>query len=185
MTERWPCGHNPGVSLSIRPSFAVELQRPSPQVIEELAAALATGSFPLRRARVPGGGDSGRRDRDHLTLTVEPSEQRLWSPWLAIDVTANDGGTLIFARFSPHPSVWTGFAFAYLTLGVILLFSLMFAGAQAMTGAVLWPLLVSAGAACALGALWAVTQIGIRLARGQMEALHAALDRAINSVSSA
>ncbi|MBL0220333.1 MAG: hypothetical protein IPQ07_41500 [Myxococcales bacterium] len=136
----------------------------------------------MRRARVPGGGrDLSARDRDHLVLTVPAAQQRLWSPWLTIDITPRDGGSHLFARFSPHPSVWTGFAFGYLTFGVVLLFSLIFAGAHAMVGGELWPFQVSAGALLVLGAMWGASRVGQQLARGQMTTLRHELERAIET----
>ncbi len=169
-----------GVTLALRPSFAVDLPIPSRQAIERLHAQLAAGAQQVRRARVPGGGrEVSGRDRDHLVLTVPASQQRVWSPWLTIDITPGEGGTHLFARFSPHPSVWTGFAFGYLTFGIVLMFSLIFAGAHAMVGRELWPLVLSAGALLVLGAMWWAARLGQRLARGQMDTLRHELERAI------
>lgn len=118
-------------------------------------------------------------DRDHFLLTVPASQQHVWSPWLTIDITAREGGSHLFARFGPHPSVWTGFAFTYLTLGLVLVFSLIFAGAQAMVGGGLWPLAISGGALVGAVAMWTASRVGLQLAREQMEAVRHELDRAI------
>lgn len=168
------------MTLTLRPSFSVDLPIPSRQAIERLHAQLAGGAQQVRRARVPGGGrEVSARHRDHLVLTVPAPQQRLWSPWLTIDITPRDGGSHVFARFSPHPSVWTGFAFGYLTFGIVLMFSLIFASAHAMVGGELWPLALSAGALFVLGAMWGASRVGQHLARVQMDTLRHELERAI------
>lgn len=169
------------VALAIRPSFSFDLPVPSRQASEALAAQLAIGSQQLRRARAPGGGlgAGGVGDRDHLLLTVPEAQQRVWSPWLTIDITARDGGSHLFARFGPHPSVWTGFAFGYLTLGIAVVFSLIFTSAQAMVGGGLWALWITAGALVAAAGMWTFSRVGLGLAGAQMEAIRSELDRAL------
>lgn len=170
-----------GVSLALRPSFSIDLPVPSKQAIERVAAELAAGSQQLRRARAPGGGGGGGgvADRDHFLLSVPSSEQRVWSPWLTIDITAREGGSHLFARFGPHPSVWTGFAFGYLTLGIVIVFSLIFAGAQAMVGGSGWSLWITGGALGAAVLMWTASRVGLSLARTQMDAVRRELDRAL------
>lgn len=176
------------VTLAFRPSFAVELPLPSHEAIERLGAALAAGRLPLRRTRVPGGGRDARpRDSDSLVLTIPAAEQHFWSPWLTIDLSPRGDGTHLFARFSPHPSVWTGFAFGYLGLGLVLLVSLVIAASSALVpdSGQAWALWVSLGAALAMAGMWWASQLGQRLAHGQMEELRQALDRAIASTAGA
>jgi len=167
-------------AVALRPTFSVDLPIPSRDAIDGLAAQLAAGAQQLRRAREPGGGgDGATRERDHLILTVPTAQQRVWSPWLTIDITPREAGAHVFARFGPHPSLWTGFAFGYLTVGLSLLFSLIFAGVLATLGGDLWPLKISAVALVVLGAMWWSARIGQRLAQGQMRALSDELDRAL------
>ncbi len=166
--------------MALRPSFLVDLPMPSREAIDGLGAQLAAGAQQLRRTRVPGGGgNTATRDHDHLVLTVPESQQRLWSPWLTIDIAPSDAGTRLFARFSPHPSVWTGFAFGYLTTSVGLVLSLIFAGAKAMVGGDPWPFAISAAAVLVLAAMWSAARLGQRLAQAQMSALRDELERAV------
>ena len=170
------------MTLALRPSFSVDLTRPSGEVIAQLARGLAAGPMHLRRARVPGGGrDAGPRRRDHLVLTAPRGQQRFWSPWLTIDVSPRGAGTQVHARFSPHPSVWTGFAFGYLTLGLVLAVSLVIAGAGMLVPGreQSWALVLAAGVALVLGGMWTASQLGQRLARTQMEELRGELERAL------
>lgn len=111
----------------------------------------------------------------------------MWSPWLEIDVSPNEGGTRIGARFSPHPSVWTGFAFGYLTLGVVCLVALtiVVSGEMLEGGEQRWAWWLVGGAAVAMIAMWGVSMIGQRLAHDQMQTLRTNLDRAIEACRAA
>lgn len=172
------------MAIVLRPRFELELARPSREVIEQLSAHLRSTSLVLRRARVPGGGaERGPRDQDHLTLTIPKPEQHLWSPWLEIEVSPNQDGTRIGARFSPHPSVWTGFAFGYLTLGVVGLVALtIVASGEMLDGSEQrWAWWLVGGAAVAMIAMWGVSMLGQRLARDQMQTLRTNLDRAVEA----
>jgi hypothetical protein len=169
------------VALALRPTFTVQLPMACPEALELLGATLATRPVQLRKTRTPGGGRIEQaRDSDHLVVTVQDADQHFWSPWLTVDVTSRPGGSQLVARFSPHPSVWTGFAFGYLTLGVACMFSLVFAGALAMMGGEPWTLWISGGTALALVGMWWASQIGQRLAHVQMELLRRELERAVD-----
>lgn len=171
------------MSASIRPSFSVDLACPSRVVLERLFARFEGGPYQLRRTRSFGseGGVSRVRDHDHFILTVAEAEQRLWTPWLNVEVSPRGDGSHLFARFSPHPSVWTLVAFAYLGMSTILLLSLCFSGALVMSGSPPWALGVSAAAALVMGGLWVASQVGQRWGHAQMEELRAALEGAIEA----
>jgi len=86
--------------------------------------------------------------------------------------------THLAGRFSPHPTVWTAFAFGYLALGVLSFFASVFAYSQ-------WSLGSTPSALWALGsfaliavAMWWSAQVGQRLARGQMIELRLLLEAA-------
>lgn len=169
------------MSLALRPSWSVEIAQPSRAVIERLAAPLSASGLTLKPSRIPGGGDAGLRDTDFFLLSAPAAEQRVWSPWLSIDVAPRGDGTHVHARFSPHPSVWTGFAFGYLTLGVVFLVALVIASSGTLVpGAGQgWALWLAGGVALAIAGMWGAAQLGQRLGAAQMEALRGALDRAL------
>lgn len=170
------------MSAAIRPSFSLDLACPSRLVLERLFARLGSGRYPLRRTRSFGSehGAAKVRERDHFILTVPDAEQHFWSPWLNVEVTPQGEGSHLFARFSPHPSVWTMFAFAYLGLSTVLLLSLCVAGALVMSGSSPWALWISAAAALIMVAMWGASQVGQRLAHAQMEELRAELERVVS-----
>ena len=168
--------------MALRPTFSMDLPCASRTAIERLGAHLAARPLVLKRSRTPGGGvERTLRDEAHLVLTVPPEQRHFWSPWLDVEVAARGGGTHLHARFSPHPSVWTGFAFAYLVLGVACAVSLVIAGSAALLpdSSQTWALWVAGGAALAMVGMWGASQLGQRLAAEQMEVLQRELDQAI------
>jgi hypothetical protein len=172
--------------MALRPGFALDVAMPSRHLIDQLAGELERGTMTLKRTRHPGGGGVGTAgDSDHLVLTVPEAEQHFWSPWLTVEVSARESGTHVNAKFSPHPSVWTGFAFGYLTMTVLLAVSLVVAATAFLVpgGGQLWVLWVSLGAALGIAGLWWSSQIGQRLAHDQMVALRSELDRALSVIA--
>lgn len=173
------------MAITLRPSFAIDLAMPSCNALPRLTAELASGAMALRRTRVPGGGrDAGPGDRDHLVLTVPETQQHFWSPWLTIEMTPRGDGAHLFARFSPHPSVWTAFAFGYLALGTLTVVALAVAASGLLVPGtdLAWSLWVAAGCVLAMVAMWWISQIGQRIARQQMTTLTVELDRALDAI---
>ncbi len=170
------------MAFSLRPSFEIELDMPSGELIDQIASRLGAMRLELRRTRVPGGGVSEptRRDRDQLVITVLPEARHFWSPWLTLDVGPRGEGSHLSATFSPHPSVWTAYMFGYLALGIVLLFSLLFAASVVMMdGGAPWSLWVAGGAVGGAFAMWWVSVLGQKLAAAQMDELRGALTQVI------
>jgi hypothetical protein len=123
---------------------------------------------------------------NHLTITVPRSVRHFWSPWLWIEITAdeeNPGESRLFARFSPHPSVWTGVMLCQLSLIVIASLAAMFALAQVtidQAPTALW--VVPIALALAAGVYW-MSLIGQRLAHEQMVLLHGHVDAALRDAT--
>lgn len=166
--------------MRLRPTFHLDRPEPYADVAGRLRQRLNGAQFDAKWARTPGSHENGLRDeRDHIIVCLHPPFRHFWSPWLHLEVQGDDAGTRIEGRFSPHPSVWSGFAFAYLALSVICFFSLVFASAQLLLGQVPWASGISL-ACVAIGAgLWWAAQLGQGLATAQMELLRAALDGAL------
>jgi hypothetical protein len=172
--------------LALRPSFSIDLPLASRTVIDALCERLASGPMSFRRARVPGGGaERGPREHDHLVLTVPTTDRHFWSPWLAIEISPRGEQAHLFARFSPHPSVWTGFAFGYLGLGLIGAVAVVIAASSLLVpnSGQPWALGLAGGTVLAMGGMWWASQIGQRIAHAQMTALRAELDRALDGVT--
>lgn len=170
------------MGLALQPSFSLDLDCPSRVVLQRLFARLSDGPHELRRTRVFGGGQQAELpDADHFVLAVAGPEQRVWSPWLNVDVAPQGEGARLYARFSPHPSMWILFVFAYIALSALFLFSLCFAAAQRMLGTQPWALYGTLGSGLSMLGLWGAAQVGQHLSRAQMASLRAELEQALTT----
>ena len=77
-------------------------------------------------------------------------------------------GTTVHGLIGPHPNLWTMFAFLYGSLVCVVFFGLMLGFAQMMIDRATWGLWVAAAAVLTMGVLYAVSQVGQRLAQEQM-----------------
>lgn len=171
-----------GMGLGLRPHVEVLVPASSRDTFQHVCAHFEQTPNIVRRTRVPGGGtDTAPRDADHLVVTVPAAVRHFWSPWLTIEITPREHEAHVLARFSPHPSVWTGFAFCYLSLGLVALVAITIgaAGAWLPDSSQTWAFWVAAAAAAAMVGLWLTAQIGQRLASEQMALLRAELERAL------
>lgn len=85
----------------------------------------------------------------------------------------------LHGRFTPYPSIWTGFAFSYLALIVLALFASVWGLSQWLIDQRPTALWAALGCCVAMGLLWWSAQVNQRLALGQMEALRGAVDGVI------
>lgn len=135
----------------------------------------------------------GRRAGHHMMLTVHKDRQHFWSPWLNLEVEQHDPPThapptpdqltTILGRFSPAPSVWTGFMLVYITLASVAFFAAMFGLSQWMMKNpphYLWIVLI-----CALLAAltWWFAQVGQKLAHEQMHLLRETVEQELAAVA--
>lgn len=172
-------------ALALRPTFAVGLQEDPAAVAAALRSHLGATGLEVKWSQVPGSkgaGTSAARPHCHALLSVPKAEQRLWSPWLYLDIHPHPEGTSateVLCRFAPHPSVWTAFAFSYLVLTVGVLAGLVGGAAQLMLGRTpqaAW--LIPACLAMGL-VLFGLARAGQRLAAAQMQALRDQLRAAL------
>ncbi len=167
-----------------RPNFTVDAALPLAEVQDRLQSGLVGPAYEVRWSRSPHGGGTAHRAA-HLVVAFKQEHRHFWSPWLVLDLETRDdadgaGITRVIGRFSPHPTVWTGYTFTYLALGVIAFFSSVFAFSQHSLGgspSSLWGLLASA--VMAAGLLWS-SWVGQRLAREQMIELRRHLEMALS-----
>ena len=154
----------------VRPTFQLSLSVPVEHAVRHLGACLRRDAA-HHPVEVLG---------QHVVLTIPPEARHFWSPWLTMETVATDTGSVLHARFSPKPSVWTGFMFAYISLFTAGCFGLMFAASLAVIGRPVWLALMLGSASFAAAiAMYAAAQVGQRLAHDQMSELrdlvHAAL----------
>lgn len=150
------------MSFGLRPTVHLPSALAAEALLDRFERMLADRDSPCE------GNVLGR----HVTLRIHASERHFWSPWLNIEIEpVPSGGSILHARFSPHPNIWTMVALSYLTMSVVFMIGGCFGLAQwwiQRPPTALWAmplaLLVSA-------ALWVLSQVGQRLAAAEMEML--------------
>lgn len=152
-----------------RPRFSVELACRVDDVMDAL------------RERIDGGVPDvvGAFSRRHGVLKIPLEHRRFWSPELSLTVEPVDEATertRVRGRFAPHPQIWTGFVFVYLTLFLIGLSGLVYGLAQLTlerTPVALWVPLASLGLSAFV---YGATFIGQGLGAEEMYQLRGTLD---------
>ncbi|GAB5496218.1 MAG: hypothetical protein Phyf2KO_12980 [Phycisphaerales bacterium] len=153
-------------ALDIRPSFTLE-HAFGP---EELASHI------MGAASADASGVFAQRAGLHITISPVVVDRHLWSPWLHVEVEESESGSLVRAKYSPHPNLWTSFAFGYLTLGTLVFFAGFFALAQTLIGQGTWAWWVTVASLVGMFVMWLIAKVGQRLAHDQMIELRQKLD---------
>ena len=142
----------------MRPTYLMESAVPA----ENLMACLQRGF-----AQFPDEFQSQFRRR-HAMVSILESRRHFWSPWLHLETQEREEGCELRIRFSPHPSIWTGFMFAYLALVVLSFFALMLGISQQLVHQTPWAYWVIPVCLAMAAILWIASQAGQRLANDQM-----------------
>lgn len=165
------------MALGFRPTLELDLACSSRDALDRVCRHFATTNLLVRRTRPPGGGRDSARDADHVVITLPEAQRQFWSPWLTIEIEPVGAGAHVLAKFSPHPSVWTGFMFGYLALGLVAAVAATIgASALALGSAQSWAWWFAGGAALAMLGMWIASQIGQRLAHDQMAVMREELE---------
>ncbi|MCB9745607.1 MAG: hypothetical protein H6740_23725 [Alphaproteobacteria bacterium] len=153
----------------MRPTFRLTLPLPPTEVLGRVREALDTPECLV----------AGTMGRHGFELKVTPEHEHLWSPWLTVEVRPQEAGSLLFARFSPKPEVWTFFIALYALLTFIATCGLVWGLAQLTLGGSLMGLW--AVPAAGLGALgvYLASFVGQGLGGAQMYVLRRFLDQAL------
>lgn len=150
----------------MRPTFEIDFPIDPETAISRLCLLLNDDDYPV----------TGRIAGSHLMLVIPPDRRHFWSPWLHIEVhpqsDTNPDEAKIHGRFSPNPSVWTGFMLGYIALLTLIFFASMFGVAQWMmdgtpTALKLIPVFVVIG-----GIMYWASLMGQRIAIAQMHELY-------------
>jgi hypothetical protein len=162
-------------SVQFRPSFLLETRLGEEQLRHCLKRAFCGN---------PGnsGGEvyHGQFARNHAMISIDESFRHFWSPWLHLEFRSAEGGQQVHARFSPHPSIWTAFMFAWLSLAVLIFFAIMLAVSQHLSGQSAWAWYVIPACAGIGVLLWLVSRIGQNLARQEMQQMKKRLEACLD-----
>ena len=156
-------------SLSLRPTFDLDLEIPADQAAHRLGAIIGAGDGPI----------VGETVGNHLMLALARRDRHFWSPWLTIEIQPDDQRTRIHARFHPHPNVWTGYMLGYLGVGTATTFAAIFGFVQLTLGHTPWALWIAAIGILAALVMWLAARVGQGLAQEQMEILDTAVRKAV------
>lgn len=105
----------------------------------------------------------------HIELLIRPAYRHFWSPWLSGELESDgEGGSKLFARFGPHPSIWTGFALVYATMAAGLLTVLIYGLCLWLVGSSPWVLALAPVFIGVAALFYAGSLVGRRLASEQI-----------------
>ena len=102
-------------SVRFRPTFSIATDLDSSEIMKRIGEVVANNSDKL----------VGQLKSNHAMISIVERERHFWSPCLNLEYREFDSSNELLGRFSPHPSIWTGFIFAYLPLVMLAFFSLI------------------------------------------------------------
>lgn len=166
-----------------RPRFDLVLAAQPLEVLARIRAAVAATDQLNAVLLEDGGSPQGAPEaaRVHkVELTLRGERVRFWSPQLACLLSAHPaGGTLVKARFGPHPHVWGMYLAGYATSALLTIGLLVFGLVQLWLGHTPWALWCTPLALLITGLTFGAAFVGQGLGAGQMHALRAFLERAL------
>lgn len=108
---------------------------------------------------------------NHLHLSMNRTERRIWSPQLTLEVTGDDTGATIHGHFGPRSDIWTFVMALYAISAFIALMGLLFAASQWMLGMPAWALWPVGGAMLLGIIVYVLALTGQILSQDQMRLL--------------
>lgn len=153
----------------MRPTFEETLPTSISHVTAQLIAGLKDPHAEIR-------GKVGVRSAE---LVMKRGDRHFWSPYLSLAFDERDGKSIMFGRFSPHPSVWSGFIASYSVLGTTAIFAAIYGFSQWSLGQSPTALYACAASLFLLGTSYGSTFIGQNLGSDQMYAMRHFVDRCI------
>lgn len=154
----------------MRPRFEVVVPGSAQTAVERLRTALEPTD----------AGCRGKVFGSHAVLYVPEAQERVWSPFLSIDLVGYGDGTFVRGLFGPKPSVWTFFMASYAVCAFVAIAALGFAYAQWSIGQPLWALGGVAVAAVGALATYGFARYGQWRGRDQMTQLRGFLNDALD-----
>lgn len=150
----------------VRPKIYWESEHPSEELVDQVRQALRSDS-----------AVKGLVAPNRIELYLPTTEQHLWSPQLVVDLTpAQEQGSLLEGRFTPHPNVWTLYVAATASLFFGALLAGSFGYVQWLMNQSPWALLLAVGACVCIVVLYFLSQLGQSLGHEQMDQLVAFLE---------
>ncbi len=143
-----------------RPRIRERISLAPDEAIRKLQASLASTDLPVV------GLVSERLH--HGELRIRKDERHFWSPCLSLQLETEGTGSDLHGQIGPHPSLWVGFAFVYITAMSAACFGLIFGLVQWSLDMAPWALWVVPAAVLICVILLGVSRTGQKLADAQM-----------------
>lgn len=155
----------------LRPRFDLTTEIDLPGVLERLRSRIERSDDVLGLVL-----DSGR-----IELTLNETKVRFWSPQLTIDAETRESGTgtVLHARFGPHPHVWTLYLALYATSVALAIGCAMFGISQWMVDSEPWALYLIPISVVSSALIYGASYVGQGLGALQMQELRSLVEREI------
>ena len=161
------------INPRMRPHFEIPVTGVGPAIFARLNDLLAE----------PGAPFTGRVLTPHAYVRLPRDQRTMLSPNLDLELMTDDRGeTVLHGRFSPRPSVWTGFLAVFATLGMLGLCGLMYGLAQLTVQETPWAMLAAPISLALIAFVYGAAFIGQGLSSDQMYALRAFVERVAEEV---
>ena len=102
-------------TIRMRPTFSLETDLSEEEIVQRIQDTFSGN---------PDGQHSsnfqGQFVSRHAMISITESMRHFWSPWMHLEIRDGDQQRQVFGRFSPHPSIWTGFMFSFLAIAVLI-----------------------------------------------------------------
>jgi hypothetical protein len=156
--------------LEFRPRFRFH----TPLDVEEVKQRIAFRIGENNPDRLVLGGTGS-----HLVLTFPSVAQHAWTPQMDVDVSTDEGRTLVRCLIGPAPSIWMLFMGGYLVITVAALLGITLGMAQQMVSDTPWGYFLVAPMPAVGLVLWLLAQGGKRRSRDEMRTLKNFMDQAL------
>ena len=107
----------------------------------------------------------------HYDVTIARAERCYWSPCVQLELIQEGEEVDVQGLIGPHPNVWTLFAFLYITVATATGFGFVFGLVQLSLELPAWGLWTLPAGAVLCGLMYAMSQVGQRLAADQTRML--------------
>ena len=144
-----------------------------PEAPEQVLARFARD---LEHPAAPWVGSVGRQE---VTLYLDDTRRRVWSPYLQLAVERTEEGSRVHGTMGPAPNLWTAFVFVYATQLTLFVAGAMYGSVQWSLGDTPTGLLAAALGLFGLASSCGLDLLGRRFAQAQMGLLRGAVMRSL------
>jgi hypothetical protein len=166
-------------AIQMRPTFALETELSEEEVVQRIQ-----NTFSGNPDGEPANNFQGQFVRGHAMISINQSARHFWSPWMHLEIRESDQHRLVIGRFSPHPSIWTGFMFSFLAIAVLIVFAAMFGVSQQLSGQTPWAYCFIPCGLSVVALLWFISKTGQKLARDEMEHMRSSIEKCLGDAPS-